>query len=168
MEPRTSQCCCCFGLRTGAAVIGVALLALHSLVALTMVTVLATLPAADPEQKLESARRLALAVILIALLLHVVFNSALVHGARTRHRGLVLAWLVYHGVASALHSLGLLSAFIGAAAYGNSLALVVTTITMGLLAPLWYWLAVGVRLYSKLSQRPGFVYSAQCNDKAPV
>ncbi|KAF0310820.1 hypothetical protein FJT64_018302 [Amphibalanus amphitrite] len=162
-----SQCCCCFGLRSGAVVIGASLLILHTLVALIQVTVLSTLPDKDPERQLESARRLALAVVLIALLLHVVFNSALVHGARTRHRGLVLAWLVYHAVSSALHSLGLLSAFVGAAAYGNSLALVVLLITMGLLVPLWYWFAVGVRLYCKLSHKPGVVYSEPCS-KTPV
>jgi len=108
-----------------------------------------------------AARWACIIIFIIILKIHLLFNSLLVIGARTSRRRLVLVWLIYHGLACSLQTLGLVASLVAACIAGTVWVVVLVLVAMAMVAVMWYWFAVGVRFNRELLESGSLVYQEQ-------
>lgn len=144
-EPRC--CCCCVSVTSGAIAVGVLQLVTYC-VALLAGGVYILYVNAARHQMGDHLMAVVLATTVV-FILHIVFNSLLIHGARTDTRHLVLRWVLFQGFTAAVKTvtaallLGLLVPVsaaqwhVWAAAAGAALAVLTLE---------WFCFSVGLRL----------------------
>ena len=99
------------------------------------------------------------------LLLYVVFNSLLIQGVNSSSRGLVLAWLIFHGIIHGLQSLAVVGLIIVGIASHEPLFYLAAALLAGLVGLFWYWFAVVLTHYNEMMSNDGFVYQQHVMEK---
>ncbi|XP_037086576.1 uncharacterized protein LOC119107263 [Pollicipes pollicipes] len=153
---RLQGCCGCFNLRNGTVAIGATLLTLYCMSFVFFVTSVAY-PATMIHEWHETDDERALMIVSVVNLSvfasHLLFNSLLVYGAFKGRRGMVLAWLVYHGIFTSLHGVAVAAGLVYICVMGLWLYLIVVSGCAALLATFWYWFAVVLSFFWTMPRR---------------
>ena len=161
------SCCFCFSLRTGTLAIGVTMLAIGGLATASAVGALIYISQIPDKRLLYPGQydylRLVLGFQVAVGILRVLFNSLLVHGVRKNRTHMVLAWLVYHAVATGLQSAALSVLFAFAVAL-RTVPIIWIVVTGALLALFWRWFVVVLHYHKEMKQQTGEGYRQQKDD----
>ena len=157
-------CCCCFdNLRDGARAVGITLLVLGTLSLIYMIAHTAMLK--QEEHARLAGGEVALIVFqFLVCILHLIFNALLVYGVNESRRGMVLAWIIYHGIITGLQSIGVAIGFIITCVYGIWWVVLLMLALAALVGVFWYWFVVVLHYYQDMQEKNGFVYGQQKNN----
>ena len=159
---RLTGCCCCFNLRDGAKAVGIVHLVLGSLAVVCQFVVVGVM--AQRESGVAGGEIVALVLQLLATILHLVFNSLLVHGVEKNNRGMLLAWIIYSGIINGLQSLAVGIGFVLLCVLGLLWPVLLMLGVAALVGVFWYWFVVVLHCYLEMREENGFVYGKQDNE----
>ena len=161
---RLNGCCCCFdNLRDGSRAIGITLLVLGSLGLISMIAHTAMLKQ-EERAHLTGGAVTSIVIEFFQCILHLIFNALLVHGVNESRRGMVLAWIIYHGIITGLQSLAVAIGFIAACVTGIWWVVLLVLGVAALVGVFWYWFVVVLHYYQDMREKNGFVYGQQKNN----
>ena len=159
---RLTGCCCCFGnLRDGSRAIGITLLVLGSIGLLGQLVGIGNMV---QERQLGTGEIVILVLQILSSVLSIVLNSLLLHGVEKNNRGMLLAWLIYHGFMYCLASIGVIAGFIIFCVVGVIWAALLMLGVAALVGVFWYWFVVVLHCYLEMREENGFVYGKQDNE----
>jgi len=98
-------------------------------------------------------------------LIEIVFHGLLILGIKRSSRGLVLAWLIFHGIIDIIQSAGVVVLIALGAVYGVPLLYLYAAVSAALMALVWYWFAVVLAHYKELKTGDGFEYQQHAMEK---
>ena len=158
---RLTGCCCCFNLRDGAKATGIVHLVLGGLAIVGLFVIIGFVA---QEERVNGGEIVGLVLHFLGSVLHIIFNSLLVHGVDKNNRGMLLAWLIYSGISHGLESIAVVVMFIFACLMGLVLPVVLVLAGAGLIGVFWYWFVVVLHCYLEMREENGFVYGKQKNE----
>jgi len=154
-------CCGCMSLKEGSKAIGITYLVLSALSALSY-----TWKFVKYAQEAQEPMPAYVYVLCYAqLLLYIVFNSLLIQGVNSSSRGMVLAWLIFHGIIHGIQSLAIVALIILGIVYNVPLLYLAAAIVAGLVGLFWYWYVVVLTHYNEMRSNDGFVYQQHAMEK---